>query len=265
MHAKRIITGATGLLFIVLTMECGMIFIFSIFIAATSLIALYEYNTIAFNKSEFTPLPAISYPIALALIYGIYIKNMQLVLFIITFNLFISAFTSLFGYNKDNKLDNAVIKQVFGLIYIPLFLSFAILIRSADNGAAWIYLLLAVVFAGDTGAFYVGSYLGRDKLAPLASPNKTIEGSIAGLTSGICAGFLIRYLLLPDISWQRCLMFCIVIGITGQIGDLFESTLKRSAGVKDSGNILPGHGGVLDRIDALLFASPFAYFIIKFF
>ncbi len=265
MHVKRIITGATGILFIVFMMEYGADIIFAAFIATASLIALYEYNKIAFNKSNFTPLPATSYPIALALIYGIYIKNMQLVLFIITFNLFISAFISLFGYNKDNKLDNTVIKQVFGLIYIPLFLSFAILIRSADNGAAWIYLLLAAVFAGDTGAFYAGSYLGRNKLAPLVSPNKTIEGSAAGLISSICAGFLIRYFFLPDISWQKCLIICILIGIAGQIGDLFESMLKRSAGVKDSGNILPGHGGVLDRIDALLFASPFAYFTIKFF
>ena len=200
----------------------------------------------------------------MALIYGVYIKDMGLIFFIIIFNLFISALISLFRYNKDNKLDNAVIKQVFGLIYIPLFLSFAILIRGADNGAVWIYLLLAAVFAGDTGAFYAGSYLGRNKLAPLVSPNKTIEGAAAGLISSVCAGFLIRCFFLLNISWQRCLIICIVIGIAGQIGDLFESMLKRSSCIKDSGNILPGHGGVLDRIDALLFAAPAAYFIKEF-
>jgi phosphatidate cytidylyltransferase len=96
------------------------------------------------------------------------------------------------------------------------------------------------------------------------SPGKTIEGSIGGLAGNLVAGAIGKYFFLSAMPWGLCLLFFIVVGVAGQVGDLFESELKRSSGIKDSGAILPGHGGILDRIDALLFASPVAYIFIRY-
>jgi phosphatidate cytidylyltransferase len=135
------------------------------------------------------------------------------------------------------------------------------LIRSAESGAGWIFLLLLIVAAGDTGAFYSGTYLGRHKLCPWVSPKKTIEGSLGGLAANIIVALVFKTILLPSLAVLPCIVFAVVIGIAGQVGDLFASEFKRSAGIKDSGTLLPGHGGFLDRLDALLFASPLAYLL----
>ena len=157
-----------------------------------------------------------------------------------------------------------MIKQLQGVIYIPVLLSFLILIRESSSGMIWIFVLLAVIFAGDTGAYYVGSYFGRHKLSPAVSPGKTIEGSIGGLVANLVIGSVGKAFFLSELPWGLSLLFILAVGIAGQVGDLFESELKRSSGIKDSSGILPGHGGVLDRIDALLFASPVAYIFIRF-
>jgi phosphatidate cytidylyltransferase len=132
------------------------------------------------------------------------------------------------------------------------------------SGTIWIFLLLAIIFAGDTSAYYVGSYLGRHKLSPTISPGKTIEGAIGGLTANLVVGAIGKAFFLPDLAWSLSILFFLAVGIAGQLGDLFESEMKRSSNIKDSSNILPGHGGILDRIDAILFASPVAYVFIRF-
>jgi phosphatidate cytidylyltransferase len=116
-------------------------------------------------------------------------------------------------------------------------------------------LLLAIVWMGDSGAYYIGKAWGRHKLAPRVSPNKTWEGAIASIASGLLAAAVWSYWRLGAVD-GRILLLAGLVSIAGQIGDLVESLLKRGAGVKDSGAILPGHGGMLDRMDALLFAAP---------
>ena len=124
--------------------------------------------------------------------------------------------------------------------------------------------MLAIIFAGDTSAYYVGSYLGRHKLSPAISPGKTIEGAIGGLAANLAVGSVGKALFLPDLPWGSGILFFLAVGVAGQMGDLFESEMKRHSNIKDSSGILPGHGGILDRIDALLFASPVAYVFIRF-
>jgi phosphatidate cytidylyltransferase len=106
--------------------------------------------------------------------------------------------------------------------------------------------------------------LGRHKLSPAISPGKTIEGAIGGLAANLAIGAIGKAFFLPNLPWSLSILFFLAVGIAGQIGDLFESEMKRSSNIKDSSNILPGHGGILDRIDALLFASPVAYVFIRF-
>jgi phosphatidate cytidylyltransferase len=112
---------------------------------------------------------------------------------------------------------------------------------------------------------YTGLLLGRHKLCPAVSPKKTIEGSVGGLAANILIGSIFKAIFLPELPWGACLVFFVLIGASGQIGDLFESIIKRSSNIKDSGTILPGHGGFLDRADAAMFAAPVAYYYKLFF
>jgi phosphatidate cytidylyltransferase len=114
---------------------------------------------------------------------------------------------------------------------------------------------------GDAAAFYIGTLFGKHKLAPVVSPGKTVEGSLAGLAGNVGAGLGCKMVLALPISWGACLLFSFLMGIGAQVGDLFESQMKRAADIKDSGNILPGHGGILDRFDATLFAAPVLYLL----
>ena len=122
-------------------------------------------------------------------------------------------------------------------------------------GPRVLLLLLAVVWIGDSAAYYVGKAIGRHSLAPVASPNKTWEGSVASLIASLAAASIWSLLVLDDVRWSLVLVAA-VAGVMGQFGDLVESMVKRGAGVKDSGSLLPGHGGMWDRLDALLFAAP---------
>lgn len=150
-------------------------------------------------------------------------------------------------------------KTVLGLMYAGLLPAFAVGILDLPNGTMWFLTLLGVVFAGDIGAYLVGMSIGRKKLMPLISPKKTVEGALGGLVFSAVTGVYIgRYL--PNIPVPHMLILSVAAAIAGQFGDLFESQLKRVAEIKDSGGIMPGHGGILDRIDGVLFASPIIYF-----
>lgn len=145
-----------------------------------------------------------------------------------------------------------------------LFGSYLALIRTGSpmeigpHQAGWLLFPMCVIFAGDTGAYFAGRAFGKHKLAPIVSPKKTWEGAVGGMVASVVGGFIAwRFLPLPDgLSPVHVLLFSVPAAVLGQVGDLAESLLKRSAGVKDSGWILYGHGGVLDRVDALLFAAP---------
>ena len=266
MHLKRWITGLSALPFLIFLVYKGG-FLFTILISLAGLVALWEYYGIVFN-TEARPISRIifywGYGTSFALIWSTFLEGPDLTLSIIGLNLLVVALISLFQFKTDRTVLEVITRQLQGLIYIPVLLSFLILIREGSSGMIWIFLLLAVIFAGDTSAYYVGSYLGRHKLSPAVSPGKTIEGSIGGLAGNLVVGSIGKFFFLPAMPWGLCLLFFIVVGIAGQVGDLFESELKRVSGIKDSGGILPGHGGILDRIDALLFASPVAYVFIRY-
>jgi phosphatidate cytidylyltransferase len=123
----------------------------------------------------------------------------------------------------------------------------------------------AMVMMTDTGAYYTGRALGRHKLAPKVSPGKTIEGSIGGFITAAAAGIICKYVFFPEAPIAHIAILGAVIGVVSQIGDLAESLLKRGSGIKDSGSIFPGHGGMLDRVDSLLFCAPILYYYASFY
>ena len=134
-----------------------------------------------------------------------------------------------------------------------------------EPGAAWIVFVLAITFLSDTGAYFTGRLLGQHRMAPYISPKKSWEGAIGGLVFATLTGVLLVYLLGLSIPlWLGALLGCIG-SIAGQAGDLAESLIKRQVDIKDSGNIIPGHGGILDRIDSLLFTAPVLYYLITIF
>jgi phosphatidate cytidylyltransferase len=154
-----------------------------------------------------------------------------------------------------------------GILYIGWLLSYLVALRGLDGGRwgldggrNWVFLALATNFASDTAAFFVGRALGRHKLAPRISPGKTWEGTIAGVAGAIIVSLLFT-LLIPIRYWQAIILG-LLVSLFGQLGDLVESLLKRNMGVKDSGRLFPGHGGVLDRIDSVVFASVVVYYYV---
>ena len=156
-----------------------------------------------------------------------------------------------------------IVTLFFGIFYVALLSSFLILLRAVPAGVSLVFFLLFVTWAGDIGAYLIGRALGSHPLCPRVSPAKTVEGSCGGVLFSLAAAFGCRALFMQNITPAHCIAMAAGINILNQIGDLSESAIKRACGVKDSGRILPGHGGVLDRIDSLLFAAPFLYYYIR--
>jgi phosphatidate cytidylyltransferase len=260
MHLKRWITGIIALPFLIFLIVRGGAY-FVVLIEVVCLLSMWEYFRIVSDEKEkvVSVINVVGFLFGALIILAASGSFFNLISGTIALNMIICGLISIPQYKTNPFVLDKIKKQIQGMIYIPLLISFLVLIRNQADGMIWIFLILAVIFAGDTSAYYFGSYLGRHKLCPAVSPGKTIEGSIGGLAANLLIGSLVKFFFLPTLPWALSLLFFLVIGIAGQAGDLFESMLKRSSSVKDSGGLLPGHGGFLDRIDALLFAAPIAY------
>lgn len=153
----------------------------------------------------------------------------------------------------------------FGVLYIGCTLPFFASLYDLPHGKALVVMAIAMAAFGDTFAMFAGKSIGRHKMTPILSPNKTWEGLAAGFLGSCFGGFLVKFSLWPELPAARLLGLGILIGIIGPIGDLVESMVKRAFHVKDAGSLLPGHGGVLDRADALIFTAPTVYYYSQWF
>jgi phosphatidate cytidylyltransferase len=144
---------------------------------------------------------------------------------------------------------------IAGSFYVGGLLASLGRIHGGAHGGAWVLLAMWIAWASDTGAYFAGRFFGRHKLAPRVSPAKTIEGALGGLLASLTGALAAHFWFLPTLPLVDALVLAAVANVFGQAGDLVESLVKRSTGVKDSGNILPGHGGMLDRVDALMFTA----------
>ncbi len=171
--------------------------------------------------------------------------------------------TFLFTCFRPREIPKAssVINATLGSsLYIGFtFLCIALLKRDFSDGTAWIMTLLCMTWFSDTGAYFVGRKFGKHKLAPILSPKKSVEGAIGGFVFALIAAVGAKFIAFPQIDVCYMLLLGVVANFLAQTGDLSESLIKRAHGVKDSGNIIPGHGGVLDRFDALIFSAPWVY------
>ncbi|MBI5545535.1 MAG: phosphatidate cytidylyltransferase, partial [Deltaproteobacteria bacterium] len=148
---------------------------------------------------------------------------------------------------------------VTGVLYCGLLLTSLSGLKAKENGLGWILLALAITWLNDTGAYAAGRLFGKHKLYPKVSPGKTWEGLAGGTLASVGAAFAVKALMLPELSWAGCLAVALPCSVLGPLGDLSESMLKRAYEVKDSGWLIPGHGGLLDRVDAALFTLPYVW------
>lgn len=152
-----------------------------------------------------------------------------------------------------------------GLVWVGVLGAHLLLLRELPDGNSWILILTGITAGSDSGSYYTGRAFGRHKLSPLISPNKTIEGAVGGIFAGMIVASLLAVFLLETVPWLFVLLSSVVLAVFGICGDLVESVIKRATSTKDSGTILGGHGGILDRADSILFAAPVLYYLLQFF
>jgi phosphatidate cytidylyltransferase len=239
----------------------GSVALFAAFISIVTFLGLYEFcrMTLPGRKHEILPVS-----LAGALLAAVPLLAAQYLLSALTALLLCTALLLLFRFSETRTAAGEWAFLAAGLLYVPLLLSQLILLRAEPHGEYWILLMLTIVMAGDSAAYYIGSAFGRHKLYPAVSPNKSIEGALGGLAGSVAGAFIAKLTFFHQISAVDCIVTALLLGILGQLGDLFESLLKRSCGVKDSGTIVPGHGGILDRLDSILFAAPAAWWYAHF-
>jgi phosphatidate cytidylyltransferase len=265
---KRVITAAVLIPLVLLLLLRGSFLLVVVASALVAELATWEYISIADAHGSRTPRNLVL--IAIAVLFAATFHNRFLVLPVIGLCSLLLLTVCSFRSPLERVLPDTAF-SVFGLIYIGLTLATIPLVWVQQDGPSLLIFLFCVVWTGDVAALYVGRSLGRRKLAPQISPNKTWEGSAASLAGSllIAAALVALSRTLEDRSiftlhfagpLARWLGLAVVLNLFAQVGDLVESAIKRGAGVKDSGAMLPGHGGILDRIDALLLAAPVLWY-----
>lgn len=169
---------------------------------------------------------------------------------------------TIFRYAQLQRPLFFLLAAAFGVFYLGLFMAHLPLLMALELGREWLIIATLITVASDSGAYYAGTRLGRHKLCPALSPGKTVEGLAGGVIAALLVVGPVVWLWLPAINLLQALLFTFMLSFLGVAGDLAESLLKRGAGVKDSGTLLPGHGGLLDRIDSLLLVVPVLYYLL---
>jgi phosphatidate cytidylyltransferase len=265
MLKHRVITAAVGVPLVILAIWFGDPWPwFTLLIAAAALAGTYEFYHIAnFDRRE--PLIYLGLLWALALVLSPHYRSPDVLPIVITATVLISLICLLCRPSKEGAFRNWA-WTIVGALYVGWMLSYWLNLRGLEDGRNWVYLAMLTTFANDTGAFFIGRARGKHRLAPAISAAKTWEGAIGGLICAILAAIIIA-MLLNLISpftfkyWQITLLGFLV-SLFAQLGDLVESLLKRNMGVKESGDLLPGHGGILDRFDSLIFVGAVVYYYV---
>jgi phosphatidate cytidylyltransferase len=250
-----------GITAVVLIVGYGSMPIFFLFVVLIEILALREFYTLV-SQTGGSKVTGIAAGVVLA--GSFFILEKPLILAVMAGIGLILCLCSVLSFEKPKAFDVVLENQVVGTFVIAFFLSHLIWVRDLEQGRLWIFFLLSVIFTGDTCALYGGQLFGSHKLSPRISPGKTVEGTVAGLLGGCLGGFVFGTLYLPQVATIVLISFSGILAILGQMGDLWESTLKRKARAKDSGTLLPGHGGILDRMDSLLLTAPSLYYCITF-
>ncbi len=262
-HLKRWLTAIVLGPLVLWILFKGNLILMASLVSAVAVFSVREYLRIIFGNDEgpiSQTIKFISYTISIGLVIGATLGSWQVMFLTLVLDLVLLSIFVLARFSSRDNVFDIIARQVLGMAYIPASLACLIFIREMDQGTLWILWLLIVIFSNDTGAFYGGTFYGKRKLAPNISPNKTIEGSMGGVITAMACGLFFSLIFFHDVVLSLVMLPCsFILALAGQVGDLFESAMKRASKIKDSGRILPGHGGMLDRIDGLLLAIPILY------
>ena len=228
-----------------------------------AIIALVEFFKLVKNYDKrVQPLTFIGIVWAAALLCGPHFSSYISQLTIFTGGAIITLIWLIFKKNKESAFLSWA-WTIAGVTYTGLLLSYLIALRLLSDGRDWVFLALFATFASDSMAYFIGSLLGKRRLAPSISPSKTWEGAIGGILGGVAVSLLVVFFFDLPVSWPVTIILGALISIVGQSGDLVESIFKRNVSAKDSGRTVPGHGGCLDRMDSVVFAVILVYFYVK--
>ncbi len=256
----RILTAIVLIAAVVGLILWGHPYLLAAIAIATAELAVWEFFRLAEARGS-AVLRIPGYVFTAAIVAAGIARNLSLCLLgAVVFFLMVLLTVRLFSGQELSSYFGAVSSTFLGVLYASVPLSLLIWVCLQPGGRPLALFGLVLVWTGDTMAFFVGSTVGRHKLAPRISPGKTWEGTAASLASAIAAAMLLARFLLRGTGYGEAAILAATVNVAAQIGDLAESALKRSAGVKDSSQLVPGHGGVLDRIDALLFAAPVLWY-----
>ena len=261
----RLVTAAVGIPVLALVVWLGDP-VFSVVVAAVAALAAFEVCDMARSRG-LAPSRIVAAVLSAALVLSHFafsalwsIPEYVPLLFV---SVGIAVLAVILTLSPIEKLRNRSAGLTLAAVLYPgALLAHAPLLRGSEQGLEWIVFLLAVTFSSDTGAFFVGKAIGKRPLAPTISPNKTWEGAVGGFAAAILAAFLAAWALDIDADLPLIAVLGALMGVVGQAGDLFESKLKRLADVKESGTLLPGHGGVLDRLDSIVFNLALVYYFV---
>jgi len=260
MKIKRIISGLILFAIVAAILILGNTRIVSIAVAIVALFAINEYNKSLKKKYKIDMWLGNILAITIAFIDKIPEQFLSIILPTVIAILFLKVIITKMEVNFGD-----IVTSGFGIIYVIGFLAFIPLIYALENGKLLIWYIAFAAWGTDTFAYLIGCKFGKHKLTPV-SPKKSIEGSIAGVIGNVIISLIYTYCINKtgniEISYLAITGISIILSILAQLGDLAASSIKRYVGIKDFGNLIPGHGGMLDRIDSILFIAPFAYFLL---
>jgi len=267
---QRIVFGlAAAAALIALVFEGNLIMI-TMVVVGFSVLAYLEFDRLFFTKISRLRHVRMSFLISVTVLAMIENQMAGWISLWLCF-IFLSSW-SVFQSNRSGDFvqeTRELALEFLGLVYVLAIFGFMIPIWNLGLGRHYLMLLFILVFLGDTGAYFIGIRLGRHRLATKLSPKKSMEGAVAAVISSTVGGMLFAYYFIPSLPEHRLvfklMLFAPAVSVLAQLGDLFESMFKRSVSQKDSGNFLPGHGGLLDRIDGLALVSPVYYLFLLFF
>ncbi|MFW5736578.1 MAG: phosphatidate cytidylyltransferase [Halanaerobium sp.] len=264
MLKKRIISAIIGILLLIFLVFSGSLPFF-LTVSIIVILAVREYTRML--KIDSKVLITIITISAVLLVFNVYLTSNNfnylpagIIFFIIIVSLYLY---NLYNYQEEKFIEN-ISYQLFAVIYTGGGLSFAVFLRDINRGPFFttsaLWLVLIATWLTDSGAYFVGKKFGKKAMAPVISPNKTVAGAVGGILT--TAFFIILIALFFEVFNIYYLIFAFTFPVVAIMGDLFESCIKRSFGVKDTGTIIPGHGGILDRFDSFIFTAPFTYYFI---
>ena len=271
---KRILTALVALPILLYTVWSQVPYFFVGLATIAALLALGEFYKLAANvggRAHVVP----GFSAALLIVACFVVDVPAGIVAVLAALAMVSLAIELATAKELERTLGAAAATLMGVIYVALLAAYLVGVRMIPDdftttpvphlAAKLLTTFFAMVMLTDTGAYYTGRSLGRRKLAPRISPGKTVEGAVGGFVAAMLTGPLCRYTFFPEIPLWQAMLLGGAIGIVGQVGDLAESMLKRGAKVKDSSNLLPGHGGMLDRVDSILFCAPLLYYYARLF